>query len=205
MRETSKERWFYGTPDGRKGPVSRDVLVDLLLCGELPESTLVWYSGLPDWRPASEVPDLRREFPPPLPSGPRNELPAAVVDDEAFGDGPAASDETTPSEGATPEAEHEADASGAAGESAGEADDKTSDGEAADAARSARKKRNRHRRHHRKAEERYVVVPRDQKKLLLWAWPLLVLAGIIVWLLLLRANRTPPESPAILPPVSSLG
>jgi hypothetical protein len=202
MSESTSQRWFYGADGGRKGPVNREALVDLLLSGELPESTLVWYAGLPNWRPAHEIPDLRREFPPPLPVRPAEGSPDGQpleTPDEGTPseDGPEASEETSSDE----------DRASGEGMPAGDAPSESGEHifEAAEIrARAKRRKRNRLRHHRGRAEDRFVVVPRDQKKLLLWAWPLLVLAGIIVWLLLLRANRVPDERPILLQPISSL-
>jgi hypothetical protein len=186
--------------------VNREALVDLLLSGELPESTLVWYAGLPNWRPAREVPDLRREFPPPLPVRPAEGLPDGLPDAqplETSEGGAPSEDETEPSE-ETSSDEDRASGEGMPPESTpAESGERSFEAEEV-RARAKRRKRNRLRHHRGKAEDRYVVVPRDQKRLLLWAWPLLVLAGIIVWLLLLRANRTPEESPILLQPISSL-
>ncbi len=206
MSESTSQRWFYGADGGRKGPVNREALVDLLLSGELPESTLVWYAGLPNWRPAHDVPDLRREFPPPLPVRPAEGLPGGLPDAQPLetSDGEARTEnEAEPSEETSSDEDRASGEGMPAGGTPPESGERSI--EAAEVrARAKRRKRNRLRHHRGKAEDRFVVVPRDQKKLLLWAWPLLVLAGIIVWLLLLRANRAPEQGPMLLQPVSSL-
>ena len=63
-------------------------------------------------------------------------------------------------------------------------------------------RKRRRRRRHRRIEERHIVVPRGERKVLLWAWPVILLAAVIVWLLLSRTNREP-EAPLV-PEVSSL-
>ena len=62
------KRWFYVREGRRHGPVETAKLVDLVLGGEVAEDALVWHSGLPEWLPAEEVEDIRRELPPPVPT-----------------------------------------------------------------------------------------------------------------------------------------
>lgn len=62
------KRWFYVREGRRHGPVETARLVDLVLGGEVPEDSLVWHSGLPEWLPAQDVEDIRRELPPPVPT-----------------------------------------------------------------------------------------------------------------------------------------
>ncbi len=63
-------RWFYVREGRRHGPVETTRLVDLVLGGEVPEDSLVWHSGLPEWLSAREVEEIRRELPPPVPTTP---------------------------------------------------------------------------------------------------------------------------------------
>ena len=60
-------RWFYVHEGRRKGPVDDAQLVELILGGEIPESTLIWRPGLDEWAPASRVDEIKRELPPPIP------------------------------------------------------------------------------------------------------------------------------------------
>ncbi len=60
-------RWFYVHAGRRKGPVDNAQLVELILGGEIPDSTLVWRSGLDEWAPARGVDEIKRELPPPIP------------------------------------------------------------------------------------------------------------------------------------------
>jgi uncharacterized protein DUF4339 len=60
-------RWYYVHEGRRKGPVDNAQLVDLILEGEIPEDCLIWRQGLDKWAPASEVDEIKRELPPPIP------------------------------------------------------------------------------------------------------------------------------------------
>jgi hypothetical protein len=94
------KRWFYVREGRRHGPVETAKLVDLVLGGEVPEDSLVWHSGLPEWLPAQEVEDIRRELPPPVPTQRIPPPPDPVPRDAAEGEGPpqdeAAAAEETP-------------------------------------------------------------------------------------------------------------
>ncbi|HXB57205.1 MAG TPA: DUF4339 domain-containing protein [Vicinamibacteria bacterium] len=60
-------RWFYAHGGRRHGPVDVSRLVDLILAGEIPETTLIWHPGLSEWVMAGDLDEIRRELPPPLP------------------------------------------------------------------------------------------------------------------------------------------
>ncbi len=65
-----QNEWWYSIGGIRKGPVSIDVLRQLLLDGKVGQSTLVWKEGSANWTPLSERPDLQemaRAVPPELP------------------------------------------------------------------------------------------------------------------------------------------
>jgi|SRR5438445_7979681 len=64
----SAGRWFYVHEGRRKGPVDNAQLVELILGGEIPDSTLIWRPGLDEWGPASGVDEIKRELPPPIPA-----------------------------------------------------------------------------------------------------------------------------------------
>jgi hypothetical protein len=228
MGEASNDRWFYVSEEARQGPVARDALILLLLEGRLPESALVWHSGFPDWRPAREIPELRKELPPPLPlptrtadwmSGSRaTTVEEPSPDDVSLGEAETTSDAGVPADGPedTRSAEAtsreasspEAEASGGEGEPSAEpngADAAAPDPppNAPDEREQRRRRRRRQRRRLRQVEERFVFVSRAQRRLLLWGWPLIVLTALVVWLLLHRANQ--PSDPSLeLPPASSL-
>jgi type II secretory pathway pseudopilin PulG len=56
--------WHYAVGDEAKGPVAEDELKGLLGSGRLPQDTLVWRAGLPEWTPASLHPELVGGTPP---------------------------------------------------------------------------------------------------------------------------------------------
>jgi hypothetical protein len=71
-------RWFYAHGGRRHGPVEVSRLVDLILAGEIPETTLIWHPGLSEWVTAGDQDEIRRELPPPLPGpAPSEGEPAA--------------------------------------------------------------------------------------------------------------------------------
>jgi hypothetical protein len=72
-------RWFYAHGGRRHGPVEISRLVDLILAGEIPETTLIWHPGLSEWVTAGDLDEIRRELPPPLP------VPALPESDPAAG------------------------------------------------------------------------------------------------------------------------
>ncbi len=61
-------RWYYVHEGRRKGPVGNAQLVDLILEGEIPQDSLIWRQGLDEWAPASQVEEIKRELPPPIPA-----------------------------------------------------------------------------------------------------------------------------------------
>jgi len=62
--------WFYTSGGNRKGPVSAEVIRNLLSAGELTGETLVWTASMPEWQPLRTT-DLFKsqshQTPPPLP------------------------------------------------------------------------------------------------------------------------------------------
>jgi tetratricopeptide (TPR) repeat protein len=62
-------RWFYADGDKRTGPVGLEALVELIVTGQLPASTLVWRHGLAAWTAAADVAEVADHLPPPLPGG----------------------------------------------------------------------------------------------------------------------------------------
>lgn len=63
-------RWFYAQGEKRLGPVELDPLVEMIVTGRLPTTTLVWRHGLAEWTAAARVPEIAGHLPPPLPGGP---------------------------------------------------------------------------------------------------------------------------------------
>ncbi|MEV4598928.1 SPFH domain-containing protein [Amycolatopsis sp. NPDC049253] len=64
------EQWFLGANGQQLGPFDRSQLGQQISSGTLTRETLVWKSGMPQWTPASQVPEVSPLFgatPPPLP------------------------------------------------------------------------------------------------------------------------------------------
>ena len=57
--------WFYAQNNEQQGPLTGDVLRDLLRT-QLPDSTMVWSEGMESWVAASKVEELMGVAPPPL-------------------------------------------------------------------------------------------------------------------------------------------
>jgi hypothetical protein len=159
------KRWFYVREGRREGPVESERLVDLVLTGEVGEDALVWHSGLPEWLPAREVEEIRRELPPPVPT------PSAVSSSQPTPsevDGAelaSAQDESPGHEDADPFPEFPG---------AAQLEDRTDD----------EKRRRKHKRRRRESKRRPG-----------WFWPLVaILTGLMVflWWLLWRMNEVPP-------------
>jgi hypothetical protein len=158
-------RWFYVREGRRHGPVESTRLVDLVLSGEVPEDALVWHTGLPEWLPARDVEDIRRELPPPVPTSPAPPPPDPVPVGLAEG-------------AASPEP---GEPTATAGEGGPAVNPDAADTElSADGRKRRRKRKHRH---------------RDSKRRPAWLWPLaVVLVGLMIflWWLLRRMNEVPP-------------
>jgi tetratricopeptide (TPR) repeat protein len=97
MSSAAAGRWFYSQGDKRLGPVELDPLVEMIVTGQLPASTLVWRHGLGEWIAAGNVPEIAGHLPPPLP-GASDAKPAARAAQ------PSASTAAPPSVASTPAA-----------------------------------------------------------------------------------------------------
>lgn len=51
--------WYYESEGSRQGPVSRMKIEELIGLGAIRDETLVWTEGMTDWRPCSEVAELK--------------------------------------------------------------------------------------------------------------------------------------------------
>lgn len=62
-------QWYYSKNATQMGPVSLEDLRAKLASGEVSGAEMVWRDGLPDWRPASSMPELAVQVlaPPPTP------------------------------------------------------------------------------------------------------------------------------------------
>src|SRR5688572_29170345 len=67
----SEQGWHYSDGVQQAGPVSRAQLMGMLASGAVQPGWLVWRDGMPNWAPASTVPELQpapgAPPPPPLP------------------------------------------------------------------------------------------------------------------------------------------
>jgi CheY-like chemotaxis protein/signal recognition particle receptor subunit beta len=61
------QHWIYLLDDKQQAPVSFDDLIDLVLTS-IPEDTKVWRTGMASWTPATLVPEIAEQIPPPLPT-----------------------------------------------------------------------------------------------------------------------------------------
>ncbi len=73
------DSWLYTDRGARKGPVTRSVLVSMLVSGKLAPTTLVWREGMEAWQPASALADLAPSIPPPLPEDAQSRKPSSVA------------------------------------------------------------------------------------------------------------------------------
>lgn len=58
--------WYHAAAGEPEGPLSRGELLRLLARGAVPRSAPVWRSGMEDWKPARQVPELAELLPPPM-------------------------------------------------------------------------------------------------------------------------------------------
>jgi uncharacterized RDD family membrane protein YckC len=84
--------WYYARGGQRQGPVEDAEIQQLAASGQIAPGDLVWRSGLPDWRPAGEVPEIARFLrpvapppppPPPAPVPSYNQTPAPYAQSPA--------------------------------------------------------------------------------------------------------------------------
>jgi RsiW-degrading membrane proteinase PrsW (M82 family) len=61
-----QEQWYYMASGTQQGPVEADALAQLVRSGAIHAGTMVWKEGMPQWRPAGQVPGILPE-PPPMP------------------------------------------------------------------------------------------------------------------------------------------
>jgi len=162
-------RWFYVAEGRRQGPVELTRLVELILSGTIPEDTLVWYAGRPDWIPACRIAEIAHELPPPLPKA-EPAPPALTLAELGV--------ERTVEGGVAVEAAPPAIPPGAEGPA-------TSAGDARHA--------HHHRHHHHQKRHRYVVIANPWWKR--WIIPFVVALiglGLFLWLYLMHINQPAP-------------
>jgi hypothetical protein len=65
-----QDQWYLGIDGEREGPVDAAALAAQANAGRLTAATLVWRTGMAQWTPAGQVPELGgllASIPPPLP------------------------------------------------------------------------------------------------------------------------------------------
>ncbi|GAB4453502.1 MAG: SPFH domain-containing protein [Armatimonadaceae bacterium] len=61
-------KWYAAVDGKQAGPFDAETFAALLSEGKVDRETLVWKSGMSEWKPAGEVSELSGNFPPPLPN-----------------------------------------------------------------------------------------------------------------------------------------
>jgi hypothetical protein len=71
-------QWYFSKGGTQMGPVSLDELRAKIASGEVTGADMVWREGFPDWKPASEIPELAvlRVVPQPMAVAPQPGVPA---------------------------------------------------------------------------------------------------------------------------------
>lgn len=62
-----EQGWYITVEGAREGPVNLEALVQRIMQSPDPAHVLVWSEGFPAWVPPSEVPEVARKMPPPVP------------------------------------------------------------------------------------------------------------------------------------------
>ena len=70
MAEAPLECFFVDAANTQQGPVGSSEIVRLVRNGTIRRDTLIWHTGMPDWRPAGEVSGLASLFAGAAPSAP---------------------------------------------------------------------------------------------------------------------------------------
>ena len=81
------ERWFYCINGRQEGPVTREVIRDLVARGDLGAETPIWAQGMPRWVKVRKRPELAELLPMtplgrtklPWQQGPRSFLMGAIL------------------------------------------------------------------------------------------------------------------------------
>src|SRR4051812_10106663 len=63
--DMAEANWFYVRAGQQQGPTDLQSLSDLIRRGEIQPTDLVWRDGMPDWTPATQVPELAYAGPAP--------------------------------------------------------------------------------------------------------------------------------------------
>src|SRR5690349_12490291 len=65
MVDASTQCYYLDAARNQQGPVSAADLARLVRSGTIARDTLIWFAGMPDWRPAGQVNELASLFGPP--------------------------------------------------------------------------------------------------------------------------------------------
>lgn len=94
---TESATWYYVGSFGQLGPLTLDQLEELVDGGVIERETYVWNAGMPNWVPASQIPQLTASLsrrlpymePPPTPGHPRAQAaPTSTATPPPFGSPP---------------------------------------------------------------------------------------------------------------------
>ncbi len=68
MVDGSTQCYYLDASRNQQGPASVSDLARLVRSGAITRDTMIWFAGMPDWRPAGQVNELASLFGPPAPS-----------------------------------------------------------------------------------------------------------------------------------------
>jgi hypothetical protein len=77
MVDASTQCYYLDAARNQQGPVSAADLARLVRSGAITRETLIWFAGMPDWRPAGQVSELASLFGPPAGGPPPMRPPMA--------------------------------------------------------------------------------------------------------------------------------
>src|SRR5215469_7247165 len=65
MVDASTQCYYLDAARNQQGPVSPADLARLVRSGAITRDTLIWFAGMPDWRPAGQINEFASLFAPP--------------------------------------------------------------------------------------------------------------------------------------------
>jgi uncharacterized membrane protein YhaH (DUF805 family) len=77
MVDGSTQCYYLDASRNQQGPASVSDLARLVRSGAITRDTMIWFAGMPDWRPAGQVNELTSLFGPPGPPSVRPPMPPA--------------------------------------------------------------------------------------------------------------------------------
>jgi len=72
--------WYYAKAGQQHGPVSKEILVDMIKAGGLSGGAMVWRDGMDSWSPVTSVAELSGYLPDPGPDSPSSAAGGARQD-----------------------------------------------------------------------------------------------------------------------------